>query len=203
MLSTLTKLGEQLSKNQNEWADIIDIPKIDPKKENLIAEIVFNLDEHSIDTAISGEYIERSPFIHKNIKIKDRRGKYTYACCELSKLSKIEYTFFGKVNTKGKQPTSGEFKERIDNQYPKLKTTDLYKIFEALFGLRSKYIEEKWNHPDTINKKLFGSDYTKAGKPKIALIYVCIISKELGYDKPKPIYEIDGFDSYVKYRSAY
>ena len=147
MLTTLTKLGEQLSENQNEWADVIDIPKIDPKKENLIARLVFNLDEQSIDAEISGEYMESSPFIHKNIKIKDRRGKYTYVCCELSNLAKIEYTFFGRVDTKGNQPSRGEFKERIDKQYTQLKPTELYKIFDPLFNLRTKFLQEKWNKP--------------------------------------------------------
>jgi CRISPR-associated protein Csh1 len=198
MLSTLTKLGEQLSQNQNEWADIIDIPKIDSKKENLVAKLIFNIDEQSVDTEISGEYMESSPFTHKNIKIKDRRGKYTYACCELPRISKIEYTFFGRTDTKGNQPSRGEFKERIDKQYPELKTTEIYKIFDTLFNLHSKFLQEKWNAQETINEKLLGSDHKKTSKTKIALIYACIISKELGYYQPKPIYEIPGFDSYIK-----
>jgi len=198
MITTLTKLGEQLSDNVNEWADIIDPPKIDAKKENLIAKIVFDLDEQNISVKIDGEYQEKSPFTHKNIKIKDRRGKYTYVCCELSNLAKIEYTFFGKVDTKGKVPTRGEFKERIDNQYPILKASELYKIFDPLFNLRSKFIDGKWNDAETINTELFGNDYKKTSNARIALIYACIICKELGYNEPKPIYEIDGFDTYVK-----
>ncbi len=200
MLTTLTKIGEQLSQNQNEWADIIDVPKIDSKKENLVARFIFNLDEKTIKAEISGEYQAKSPFIHKNIKIKDRNGKYSYVCCEADNIFKIEKSFFGKVNNKGKEPIQGEFKERIDNKYQNLKTTDLYKIFVPLFELRSKFLNEKWAELDTVNKDLLGKDYNKAGiRSKIVLIYACVIAKELGIENTTPIYELKGFDDFIRF----
>ncbi len=99
MLTTLTKLGKQLSQNHNEWADIIDIPKIDSKKENLVARLIFNVDEKTIKAEISGEYQAKSPFLYKNIKIKDRNGKYTYVCSEGDNVSKIEKSFFISVHS--------------------------------------------------------------------------------------------------------
>lgn len=199
MLTSLTKLGEQLSQDQNEWADIIDIPKIDPKKENLVARLIFNLDEQSISAGIVGEFQKNSPFKYKNIKIKDRNGKYTYVCCEADNMFKIEKTFFGKVNNKGKEPTEGEFKERIDNKYPNLKNRDLYRIFVPLFQLRSKFISEQWGDPDTLYKDILGEDYKKSGiKTKIALIYACIISKDLGFEDCTPISEIDGYEDFIR-----
>lgn len=199
MLTTLTKLGEQLSQNQNEWADIIDIPKIDPKKENLVARLIFNVDEKTIKAEISGEYQAKSPFLYKNIKIKDRNGKYTYVCCEAENVFKIEKSFFGKVNNKGKEPIEGEFKERIDNKYPSLKTTDLYKTLAPLFELRVKFLDEQWGETDTINKELIGEDYKKAGsKSKIALIYACIVAKELGFENITPLYELKGFEDFIR-----
>ncbi len=199
MLTTLTKLGEQLSQNQNEWADIIDIPKIDPKKENLVARLIFNVDEKTIKAEISGEYQAKSPFLYKNIKIKDRNGKYTYVCSEGDNVSKIEKSFFGKVNNKGREPIEGEFKERIDNKYPSLKNTDLYKTFVPLFELRTQFLDDKWGETDTINKELLDEDYKKAGnKSKIALIYACIVAKELGIEKITPLSELKGFEDFIR-----
>lgn len=199
MLTTLTKLGEQLSQNQNEWADIIDIPKVDPKKENLTARLIFNLDEQSISAEIAGEFQKNSPFKYKNIKIKDRNGKYTYVCCEADNMFKIEKTFFGKVNNKGKEPIEGEFKERIDNKYPILKNKNLYKVFEPLFRLRSKFMDEQWGDTDRLYENILGEDYKKSGtKTKIALIYACIISKDLGFEDCTPISEIDGYEDFIR-----
>lgn len=199
MLTTLTKLGEQLSQNQNEWADIIDTPKIDSKKENLVARIIFNVDEKTIKVEISGEYQAKSPLLYKNIKIKDRNGKYTYVCSEGDNVSKIEKSFFGKVNNKGKEPIEGEFKERIDNKYPSLKTTDLYKTFVPLFELRKKFLDEKWGETDTIYKELLDEDYKKAGnKSKIALIYACVVAKELGIENITPLSELKGFEDFIR-----
>ena len=199
MITTLTKLGEQLSQDQNEWADVIDIPKIDFKKENLIASLVFNLDEQSISGEIAGEFQKSSPFLYKNIKIKDRNGKYTYVCCEADNMFKIEKTFFGKVNNKGKEPTEGEFKERIDNKYPILKNKDLYKIFVPLFQLRSKFINEQWGDTDTLYKNILVEGYKKSDtKTKIALIYACIISKDFGFEDCTPISDIDGYEDFIR-----
>lgn len=199
MLTTLTKLGEQLSRNQNEWADVIDIPKVDPKKENLIAKLVFNLDEQSISADITEEYQKNSPFTYKNIKIKDRNGKYTYVCCEADNVFKIEKTFFGKVNNKGNEPFAGEFKERIDNKYPALKNKNLYKIFVPLFQLRSLFVNQKWGDTDTIYKKILGEDYKKSNtNSKIVLVYACIVSKELGFEDETSISEIDGHDDFIR-----
>jgi len=199
MLTTLTKLGKQLSQNQNEWADVIDIPKVDPKKENLIAKLVFNLDEQSISSDITGEYQKNSSFIYKNIKIKDRNGKYTYVCCEADNVLKIEKTFFGKVNNKGNEPVTGEFKERIDNKYPSLKNKNLYKIFVPLFQMRSTFINQRWADTDTIHKKILGEDYKKSNSnSKIVLIYACIVSKELGFEDETLISEIDGYEDFIR-----
>ena len=70
MITTLVKLGEQLSENQSEWSDVIDSPKTDDKTENLVARMIFNVDEQRIDVEISEAYQEKSPFIHKNVSIK-------------------------------------------------------------------------------------------------------------------------------------
>jgi CRISPR-associated protein Csh1 len=197
MINTLLKYGEQLSQNLNQWSDVIDIPKIDSKKENLVIKLIFNVDEHTIGLDLSGVYQEKSPKVHRNVKTKDRNGKATYVCSELDDLLKIEKTFFGKIDNKGNAPLQGEFKERIDKVYPQLKSKDLYKTFDLIFKLRSKFYEEKWNEIETTNKNYLGDNYKKTNS-KIVLIYACIMAKDLGYIEPKPLYEIDGFDTYIE-----
>ena len=52
MLSTLIKLGEQLSDGRGEWDDIIDFPNIAKEQEKdikcFVAELVFDLDLNTI-----------------------------------------------------------------------------------------------------------------------------------------------------------
>ena len=52
MLSTLIKLGEQLSDGLGEWDDIIDFPNITKEQEKdikcFVAELVFDLDLNSV-----------------------------------------------------------------------------------------------------------------------------------------------------------
>lgn len=52
MLSTLIKLGEQLSDGRGEWDDIIDFPNIAKEKEKdincYVAELVFDLDLNTV-----------------------------------------------------------------------------------------------------------------------------------------------------------
>lgn len=196
MLPFLLKLGEQLSEEKSVWDDVIEIPKVKQDQDNLVAKLIFDLDQNDIRVEIAGEYKEESPFVHRNIRIKDRRGKYTYVCSELHKLTKIEYSFFGKVDGRNTEPSEGEFKERIDSRYPQLQDTELYKTFDKIFLLRNKFVEEKWSTPDRINKELFGDIPSKSSK--VILVYACIVSKNLGYEKPRPMYEIDGFEDYVK-----
>lgn len=52
MLSTLIKLGEQLSDGRGEWDDIIDFPNtIKEREKNIkcfVAELVFDLDSKTV-----------------------------------------------------------------------------------------------------------------------------------------------------------
>lgn len=199
MITTLIQLGKQLSSKSNEWADIIDIPKIDIRKENLVATIIFDLDQKTIEAQIVGTYQERSPFFHKNVSIKGGNNKASYTCCEIDKIIQIEKTFFGKIDNKGKIPIKGEFLEYLDNKYSWLRSSLLYEIVKSIFELRTKFLDEKWSEPETIIRILLGEDYNKAAnKSKLVIVYISVISRKNGIECNTPISDLDGFDSFIQ-----
>lgn len=199
MISTLINLGKQLSHDIDDWADVIDLPKIDPKKENLIATLVFDIDQQIIYPELSGAYQEKSPFVYNNVSIKGGNNKGTYLCCETDKLVQIEKTFFGKIDSKGKPPVKGEFQEYIDTKFPLLQKSMLYKVCQAVFEFREKFLEEKWNEPETINKILLGEDYKKPGsRSKLVLTYTSVISEKLGIVSATPVADLEGFETFIR-----
>lgn len=196
MILTLTRLGEHLSRDTNRWHDVIDTPKTDPKKENLIAGILINIDEHTIGLDDIATYGEKSLFKYKNLSIKGGNNKATYVCCETAKIAQIEKTLFGKADNKGNMPIKGEFQEYIDNKFPALQTSLLYQALTLLFPFREKFIAEKWNLPETLYNGIPGSDQ-KMGTSKLVLIYVAIISKKNGIESPTALSMLQGFDEFV------
>lgn len=66
MLSTLIKLGEQLSEGRGEWDDIIDFPNIRREREKNIkchiAELVFDLDLNTVYVSLHLKD-DKSPFL--------------------------------------------------------------------------------------------------------------------------------------------
>lgn len=199
MIATLVQLGEQLSADADEWKDIIDIPKVDDKKENLIANLIFDLDRNVIEAKIAGVYGEKSPLQYKNISIKGGNNKATYICCETDKVAQIEKTLFGKIDNKGKAPVKGEFQEYIDNKFKELSASQLYGVLQSVYMLRDQFLAESWNDPATINCKLLGEDYKKpSNKSKLVLVYVSVVSTNNGVNGEMPIGNLDGFDAFIQ-----
>lgn len=199
MILTLSRLGKHLSYDQDEWSDIIDTPKIDPDKENLVVSLVFNLDEQTISTGSVKEYDDQSPRTYRNVSIKGGNNKASYVCCETNKVVQIEKTLFGKIDNKGKPPVRGEFQEYILTKFPSLGDSQLYKVLDTLFGFRAKFLEEQWNLPETIYSKSLGEDYKKTSSgSKLLLVYVEVIATELGIKSPTPLSSLDGFDEFIR-----
>lgn len=196
MILTLTRLGEHLSQDSDIWDDVIDTPKTDPQKENLIAGIIINIDEQTISAGEISAYGKNALFKFKNLSIKGGNNKATYVCCETGKIAQLEKTLFGKIDNKGNIPTKGEFQEYIDNKFPALQHSLLYQVLAALFVIRDKFLSEGWNLPETINSKIFG-DNKGIGNSKLVLIYVAVISKNLGIKSATPISALQGFEEFV------
>ncbi|MET6996929.1 TM1802 family CRISPR-associated protein [Chitinophaga defluvii] len=199
MILTLSRLGEHLSYDQDEWSDIIDTPKIDPDKDNLVVTLVFNIDEQSISVAVAQKYDQQSPRRYRNVSIKGGNNKASYVCCETNKVAQIEKTLFGKVDNKGKEPVKGEFLEYITTKFPSLSTTLLGQVLTPLFNFREMFLEAQWNLPETIYSNLLGEDYKKSSPhTKLILVYAAVVAKDLGIAVPTPLYELDGFDEFIR-----
>ena len=141
MLSTLINLGTQLSENRGEWDDIIDYPHVDKDLKNgvslFVAPIIFDLDRKDVYFGHLKEYDGvNSCLQYKYIKTLTGSGKATYACVEAGKLEQLRKTFFGKVNTKGNPPESGQFQEAIQKDFPSFKNTPLGRLLPEIFSLR-------------------------------------------------------------------
>ncbi|MFY0255153.1 TM1802 family CRISPR-associated protein [Chitinophaga sp. 30R24] len=199
MLLTLTRLGEQLSRNLDEWSDIIDIPKINAQKENLITGIIFNLDEQTISLHEVSNYSEDSPYAYRNVAIKGGNNKATYVCCDTGKIIQIEKTFFGKIDNKGNLPAKGEFQEYIDNKFPELRSTLLYQVLAATFSLRERFLEEQWNKPETIYDNAFDGNYKSNGsKSSIVLTYAAVLSPKLGIQEITRVSALEGYEKFIR-----
>lgn len=211
MLQTLIKLGSQLSHNRGEWDDIIDHPNIQKEIEKgiklYVAELVFDLDNQNIFVNPSlYEYDEeKSCLQYKNIKIQGGNNKAIYACVESGKLEQIRKTFFGIIDSKGNIPSTGQFQEAINKDFPQFSTSTLgillYRIFELRNIFEEKFTiekESKGQIEKVIDEKLIASMIALPALSKIALYYTSVISSNAGFIKPTPIAEISGFQEFMK-----
>ena len=203
MIQTLIKLGSQLSHNRGEWDDVIDYPNIQKETGKdlkfYVAEIVFDLDNQDIFVNPSlREYdAERSCLQYKNIKIQGGNNKAIYACVESGKLEQIRKAFFGIIDSKGNIPTIGQFQEAINKDFPQFSTSVLGTLLPQLFELRNVF-EEKFTIEKAIDEKLIATMIALPPFSKIVLYYTSVISSNLGFTKPTPIAEINGFQEFMK-----
>lgn len=196
MILTLTRLGEHLSQGSDIWDDVIDTPKTDPEKENLVASIIINIDEQTIYSGEVSAYSKRALFEYKHLSIKGGNNKATYVCCETGKLTQLEKTLFGKIDNKGNMPVKGEFQEYIDNRFPSLQSSLLYQVLAALFTIRDKFQLEKWHLPETLYSSIFGND-KGIGNSKLVLTYIAVVSEKMGIKNATPLSALQGFEEFV------
>ena len=211
MIQTLIKLGSQLSHNRGEWDDIIDYPNIQKEIEKgiklYVAELVFDLDNQNIFVNPSlYEYDEeKSCLQYKNIKIQGGNNKAIYACVESGKLEQIRKAFFGIIDSKGNIPTTGQFQEAINKDFPQFATSTLGTLLPHIFELRNVFEEKftiekesKGQIEKVIDEKLIAPMIVLPAFSKIALYYTSVISSNLGFSKPTAIAKINGFQEFMK-----
>jgi CRISPR-associated protein Csh1 len=211
MLTTLIKLGSQLSHNRGEWDDIIDYPNIEKEKNKnitlYVAELIFDLDQHNIylNQSLREYDEEKSCLEYKNIKIQGGNNKAIYGCVESGKLEQIRKTFFGIIDSKGNLPVSGQFQEAINKDFPLFKTTLLATLLPKIFNLRDIFEEKatslkeaKGQEEKNVDEKRLISNIELSGNSKIVLFYVSVISAQHNIFKPTPISKIEGFEEFMK-----
>lgn len=206
MLDTLLKIGEWQKKGKSEWDRFLEKPNVfkETKKgesiTNYVVEIIFNLDEKKVYLGSKKEYDEeKDAGRFKSLKIQGGNNKAIYVTSEPQKLIQIFKTFFGKVD--GENLEKGELTEAIDKDFQEFKNSSLYKIAQRIFPLRGDFLTKALK--DDKGKKKFDEgkffEELHLGKnEKIALVFASIKSKELGFNNPTPIAQIEEYQKFIE-----
>lgn len=186
MISSLLRIGEQLSITLPEFYTIIDQPKIDPGKKNYTLEIVFDLDENKIIIENSGlcEYSPNDPILLKNIKILPGNFSKIYTCVEFDKIDLLKKSLFGKERTED----LGDFANFILNSNPELDGTQFLKALIKVNEL--KVFSSNLSKTNIKDKLELGNNNN------IILVFASIISSEIDLTKRK-FSELEGYDKFL------
>ncbi len=184
MITSLYKIGEQLSTHVGEFYSIIDYPKVDETKKNYVLEIVFDLNKKEIIIDNSGlsEYSQNAPVLLKNIKILPGNFSKIYTCVELDKIDALKKSFFGD--------NLGEFANYIITSHSKLADTQFYKALVKVNELKE--------FSSSINKKEINEKLNLENGNNIVLVFVSIISTELNLNKKIKFAELEGYDEFLR-----
>jgi CRISPR-associated protein Csh1 len=203
MLSTLLKLGEELSQNRGDWDDIIDIPNTQIEKSkgyNLyVAEIVFDLYQQSVYASQElSEYDDNSPSKYKNLKIQGGNNKAIYVCVESGKIDQIKKSLFGKEDN----AIQGEFIEAINKDFPQFKNTQFYQVLEKIFLLKG-HLYELYNQKDDKGKiksieSVLSESLNLGSNNRVVLWCASVICNELEIRKSTQINQLSGYDDFIK-----
>lgn len=218
MLTTLIKLGSQLSHNRGEWDDIIDYPNIQKEKDKniklYVAELIFDLDKSDVylNPSLKEYDEEQSCLAFKNIKILPGKNNSIYSCVQVKDIFQLQKTFFGKNNNNEDNESEnsysltkeGEFSKAFMN-YPQLKDKLLVVALCYIYKLREKFISKIWKEKEDNGKKVKEINLIDLLQPlklstneKIVLIYTSLISEELGIPQITPVSKIEGFEEFMK-----
>ena len=141
MLSTLTKIGEQLLEGRGIWARLTNEPKFDPDKNNWVCPILFDCVNDNIQ--ILTDQLQR--FAPENSAIDFRyinpglwgpRGKKCALTVENKNFSMLTETFFGKGTEK-----QGSMQRSIEEFDASLKETDLYRGIAEINQKLNSFVE--------------------------------------------------------------
>lgn len=183
MLTSLYKIGEQLSAQVSEFYSIIDYPKVDETKKNYNLEIIFDLDKKEIiiDNSRLSEYSPNDPILLKNIKILPGNFSKIYTCVEFDKIGALKKSFFG-VGV-------GEFAHYIITSHPKLTDTQFNKALVKVNELKE--------FASTISKKEINEKLDLGNNVNIILVFASIISTELNLPKKTKFAELNGYNDFL------
>ena len=187
MIQSLYQIGKEISKDRDEWADIISSPKKSPKdegKEKLFLKLIFDIDNK--DVIVSEENLR--PFENEykmlkklnNIKIQGGNNKSIYITAEEGKPALIAKTFFGKVDSKGNPPIEGEFMQAINSVMPDLAETQFAKVLKAIFPLKPAFDESFLNEKGVYKTDKLKEKLSLGNNNKLILITTAVKWSELG-----------------------
>lgn len=194
MLTTLTKIGEQLLEGKGIWARLTTEPKYNPDKKNWVCPILFDCVNKEIRVLKDEMELfepEESIIKYKYLSpsLWGPRGKKCSLTIEPSKFTMLEETLFGK-----KSGDVGSLLRSMD-EFPSLNQTPIYSILEEI----NETLSHKKSELDleSITKKLDLSN-----QDEVVLFYSLVLTNQIeGSDRQICTY-IKGFDEFALMKFA-
>lgn len=200
MLTTLVKLGKELSEGRSKWEDIILVPNVPLQNKkgdpitNYVIEIIFDIDNQEVIISKENLHLydpERSPFELMLLKTQSRRGKKNFVTVEAKKTDAFKQTF------------DGDFIDEVNNKTPNLVSSD---FFEALTLIKElinsqEAMTEKINNTkkgDKISKDYINKQLALNNNEKLILCYASIKCSKLKIDNVCKLIELEGYSNYIE-----
>lgn len=205
MLNTLISIGNDITKQQGEWDNLVEIPKFDEKSKdgelikNYVLVLTFDIDQQTIivENNIRAFGVESSPINYRNInsELWGRRGDpWMVTCSYPKKLPILQKSILGKPEEDSAQ---GLFQKSLIRSYPEANETLFYKALEACYSLRNVQIDEK-KGIDVLDSEYISKKLLLSRNHKIVMLTIAIKSELLGINEPTLLCQLDGYDFYVK-----
>lgn len=190
MLSTLTRIGEQLLEGRGIWARLTAEPKFNPEKKNWVCPILFDCVNNDIQ--ILTDQLQRFEpensaidFRYVNPGLWGPRGKKCALTVENKNFSMLKETLFGKETER-----QGSMQRAIEEFGDLLKETDLYQ------GI--KEINQEFNSvvgaldlQQIKNKLDMGKD------EEVVLFYSLIRSNRIVNGKAVKLTDLTGYEDFI------
>lgn len=189
MLSTLTKIGEQLLKGKGIWAQLTTEPKYDQKKTNWICPILFDCINQNI-SILKDEIHRFKPeesiieYRYISTELWGRRGKKCALTVELKNFSMLEETLFGKGSLE-----NGDMLRSI-SELPEFKTS---LIFRALSEIYNKLNIQR-NKLDLAEIK---KELNLGNQGEVVLFHSLIKSEVINNGLPINLVSLEGYDDFI------
>lgn len=206
MLNTLIALGNEIAQQQGEWDNLVEIPKFDDKSKdeepiiNYVLVVTFDIDQQTIvvENNVHAFGVESSPIKYRNLnsELWGRRGDpWMVTCSYPKKLSILQKSILGKPEEDTGQ---GLFQKSLIRSYPEARETLFYKALEACYSLRNIQIDEEKKGIDVLDSEYISKKLSLQRNHKIVMLTIAIKSESLGINEPTLLYQLDGYDYYVK-----
>lgn len=190
MLSTLATIGEKLLEGKGDWARLCSEPKYDPNKKSWVVPILLDLYANGVylletrkkifkpdESAISYRYV--------NTGLWGPRGKKCCVSCEPKNFAMLKESLFGKS-----EEEAGSMAKAYDEFYADGKTTE--------FRTALTQVEKLSDKMEEFDLAAFKKELNFGSGDEAVLFYVIIKSDKIKNGEPTPIFDLEGYEDFIK-----
>ena len=186
MINSLLKIGEQIYEKFGAEYIVFAKPELNPKKElHYILEILFDCNQNKVIISRNNlkVYSDNSYAKYKNLKTLSGNNKKIYVTVPLKKFEDLKKSLI-------KNSSPGELYQAIESEMPELSETQFAKAL--------KQIGELCNELNNISNATISEKLNLANNEELVLVSSSIISETLGVSQPKPLFELEGYNEFIK-----